>query len=145
MEEVEKYICLFLQYVRKFHQFLITEYNIKGYPSYNEAGKTFPRSGVVKVEGELFNYLYHGSGCTLTSANVIIDYDLDILGDNKLKISDWKFNRFIESYTKGESKVSIDDLDGIFIQLVRKGVLEQNNPAVLVFSINENFFQSHIG
>lgn len=144
MEEVEKYIYHFLQYVRRFNQFLITEYSINGYPSYNEAGKVFPRSGVVNVEGELFNYRYHGSGCTLTVADVIIDYDLDILGNNKIKISDWKFNRFIESYAKGNSKISIDDLDGIFIQLVGKGVLEQKDSGIMVFIINESFFQNYM-
>ena len=144
MEEVEKYIYHFLQYVRRFNQFLITEYSINGYPSYNEAGKVFPRSGVVNVEGELFNYRYHGSGCTLTVDDVIIDYDLNILGNNKIKISDWKFNRFIESYAKGNSKISIDDLDGIFIQLVGKGVLEQKDSGIMVFIINESFFQNYM-
>ncbi|PSL42294.1 hypothetical protein CLV51_1152 [Chitinophaga niastensis] len=143
MEEVERYIYHFLQYVKTFHQFLVNEYNMEGYPSYNEAGKVFPRSGMFNIEGESFNYRYHGSGCTLMVDEVVIDYDLDILSENKIKISDWKFNRFIESYSKGTSKVLIDDLDKIFIQLVKKGVLEHKDPNILVFIINENFFQDY--
>jgi hypothetical protein len=140
MKEVEDYIYKFLQYTVEFHQYLKRVYKIEVYPSYNEAGSFFPRSGVFILNGQTFNYRYHGSGCTLIIDDIIIDYDLDILSENKVEISSWKFNRFIESYSKGTSTILIDDLDEIFINLTEKGVLLRKDPDFFVFTINESFF-----
>lgn len=140
MKEIEEYIYRYLQYIVVFHEYLKQEYKVEGYPSYNEAGVLFPVNGEFVLEGDTFNYRYHGNGCTLLINNIIVDYDLDILGENKIKISDWKFNRFIESYSKGGSTILIDDLDEIFIKLVKKGVLQRSAPNLFVFTINESFF-----
>lgn len=133
MQQVEQYIYQFLQYVRLFNSYLNREYNVGGFPSYNEAGELFPRNGVFSFDGKKFKYQYHGSGCTLEVDDIIVDYDIDILKENKIRISDWKFNRFIESYTKGKPDVQIDDLDSIFLELVDKGVLERKEPDRFVF------------
>ena len=140
MEEVEQYIYQFLQYIRLFNGFLCREYNIQGFPTYNEAGRLFPRIGEFSFDKKFFKYHYHGSGCTLTVDDVIVDYDVNILRENKISISDWKFNRFVESYSKGTATVLIDDLDSIFLKLVDKGVLEREEPDLLLFLINESYF-----
>jgi hypothetical protein len=142
-EELKRYIYHFWVYLKSFHYFLMKEYKIEGYPSYNEAGRVFPKSGIANIDGNVYKYHYHGSGCTLTVNDIVVDYDLDILNENKVKISDWKFYRFIDTYSKGTSSVSIDDLDTLFVQLVNEGALEQKDPSRLVFAINEKFFQSN--
>jgi hypothetical protein len=140
MQEVEQYIYQFLQYIRLFNSYLNREYNIQGFPTYNEAGRVFPRMGEFNFEEKVFKYHYHGSGCTLLVDDVIVDYDIDILRNNKVRISDWKFNRFVESYSKGISTVLIDDLNSIFVKLVAKGVLDRKEPDRFVFLIHEDYF-----
>ena len=140
MQKVEQYIYQFLQYIRLFNGYLCRKYNIQGFPTYNEAGRIFPGMGEFTFDDKLFKYHYHGSGCTLLVNDVIVDYDIDILRNNKIRISDWKFNRFVKSYSKDISTVLIEDLDPIFLQLVNKGVLYRREPDQFVFLINEDYF-----
>lgn len=142
MEEIEQYIYQFLQFIRLFNGYLCRKYDIQEFPTYNDAGRAFPRIGEFSFNEKIFKYHYHGSGCTLAVDDVIIDYDINIFRKNKISISDWKFYQFVESYSKGTSNVSIDDLDSIFLKLVDKGALEREEPEYLIFLINESYFSN---
>lgn len=136
---VKRYIEQFRSYIKSFNKLLMVTYNLDIEPTYNEARTLFPRSGMILDDGVQIDYLYHGSGCTFTKENVIISYDIDVLHNNEIKISDWKFNEFIRTYTKGMSLISIDDLDTIFMKLTERNVLIKRT-ASLVFNINEDYF-----
>lgn len=140
MEKIEEYIYEYLQYIRLFHKALKVNFNLAIEPTYNEAGSLFPKKGEFLFEGRQFNYRYHGNGCTLTVEDIIVDYDLDIFDRSRIEITDWKFYRFIESYSDNKPNILIDDLNLLFVELSFKGILVRKYPDRFVFLINNDYF-----
>lgn len=144
MKEIELYIYHFLRCVNVFSGILTKKYGLECYPTYNEAGRLFPRIDSLFYNGNFFKYRFHGKGCTLEIDGVIIDYDLSILNQNKIELSSWKFYRFIETYSKGHSGILITELGQLFLQLVKTGALEQESPDSKVFLINEKYYEDYV-
>ena len=142
LEEAEKYLALFLDQIKKFNLSLTNFYQLTFCPTYNEAGNLFPRNGELDLNNAKINYRFHGRGCTFQTEGIIVSYDIDVLHNNEIIISRWKFLEFIKSSSRNSSSIELKDLLEIFTELVKKGALLQRKNDVLEFNINENYFNT---
>ncbi|WP_442159787.1 DUF6896 domain-containing protein, partial [Rhizobium leguminosarum] len=55
----------------------------------------YPRSGSIETRVGYFKYNFHGIGCSFENGNLEVHYDYNIVADNYLTTSPWKFWRFI--------------------------------------------------
>lgn len=136
MTELEQYIHEYLRHITLFHNALKTIYNLQIEPTFNEARTLFPKMGEFTFGGKNFEYRYHGNGCTLIVDSIIVDYDLNIFDTSQVEITNWKFYRFIETYAGGQSKISLNDLNALFVELSSKGKLTRKYPDGFVFHIS---------
>lgn len=135
-----EYIFLFNGFIQKFNKILKDNYKFTEEPTYNEAGNLFPRKGTVISNDTVFNYQYHGSGCTLiVGEGIWINYNIDVINNNEIRITAWRINKFIETYTNEQVSFDFDEIDKVFLQLERKGVLIRRDES-FVFNLNKNVF-----
>lgn len=137
IEEFIEFVKQFNKQVNLFNRLLIDTYNLECEPTYNEAGNFFPRNGELITDIGTYNYRYHGGGCTFTVNGIIVSYDIDVLNNNEIKLSSWKFNEFIRTFSKEKSPIDIDDIDNYFFHLVELEILIQRTEGVLVFNIRK--------
>ncbi|WP_423735447.1 DUF6896 domain-containing protein [Chitinophaga caseinilytica] len=122
-EAIKELVNKYINNIKDFHSVLCRVYHLPKPPTYNEAGRLFPRDGLLQIGDDTYSYRYHGSGCTLQKNDLIIDYDLDILNGFNVSITSWKFSRFVESYSTGTPALDTDNLEKYFVELAEEGFL----------------------
>ncbi len=134
IDEIEKYILDFHRQIQHFNQILCQKFELSSSPSYNEAGRLFPRKGEI-VEHEIMMYQYHGTGCTFIKKGIWINYNIDILNNNEVTVTAWDIKKFIETTTNEKTSFTSSEIDAAFLELEKKNILIRRNPEWLVFSI----------
>ena len=140
--KAEKFIDEFRSLIVKFNLVLINTYKLNFQPTYKEAGRKFPKKGVLISDGHKFEYRFHGGGCTLNFDSTIIHYNIDVQNNNEIRITEWDLYEFINTYYNGNVAITIVDLPNIFLELAKKNILIQRDRRLLVFNINDSYFIS---
>lgn len=144
-EKIKEFLELikkFVLQVKKFESCLIHEFNLEGNP-YDFSGKNFPKKGTFIFEENIVSYWFHGAGCTFEYEGEIYDYDIAPSTENSIKISVWKFQRFLKTTSDNSfSLTSSNDLLEYFNLFEKQGILKRFLPAYDLFEIKEELLFS---
>lgn len=136
--------CLFryVQIILQFEKALIEVYHLHDHPYQSQ--KLFPRTGTVKSGDDLFDYRFHGSGCSLKFQNLEIHFDYYIVLEDYISTNPWKFTEFIKGYwANKESLPSIDKVEVALIELNQSSIIKKTYPDYLVYQISFSWFKTY--
>ena len=88
---------------------MIEKYSLKDNPY--KCQSSFPRKDIVKSANEVFDYRYHGAGCSFECSNFEVHYDYDITRSNYIITSPWKFGRFVATYLNQNPEITIEETE----------------------------------
>jgi hypothetical protein len=94
-------------------------FGFEGIPWANQ--KITGRRGSFEIEGNNFEFFFHGSGCTINYQRLELHYDVNITQVNYIEIAHWKLMRFIVTYLKLEKEVDMNLIDEFLIDLNGSG------------------------
>nr|WP_294859434.1 hypothetical protein [uncultured Fluviicola sp.] len=135
IEEIEKHINIFYRHIQRFNYLLKQNFEFNSYPTYNDAGKLFPRKGEF-IDGDLtYKYQFHGKGCTIIINEIWINYNIDILNNNESTVTAWDIKKFMETYTGQTLEYKASQMDQVLLELEKKHVLIRRTPEFMVFNI----------
>jgi hypothetical protein len=147
MKSLENVIkdCLF-DYVRiilKFEKALMDTYNLQENPY--QCQRLFPRIGKVMIRNEVFDYRFHGAGCSFTYSDLEVHYDYYIPDDDYIMTVPWKFWRFVATSLQksGGSEITIDEVADTLESLNNEGVIQKRLPDYLQYQIKFSWFENY--
>lgn len=133
--EIGKYIKVFYKQIQYFNDLLKQKFELNSDPTYNDAGKLFPRKGELTNNDLTYQYQFHGKGCTIITNGIWINYNIDILNNNESTITGWDIKKFIETSTGQTLEYKASEMDQVLLELEKKNILIRRNPEYMVFNI----------
>lgn len=91
--------CLekYLRTIKSFQTALQSLHSFSEVP-YNVAGREFSKAGSIEIDGIVFEYNYHGAGCSITqNGQIQLNYDIAPTVNEQVKISVWKFWKYVST------------------------------------------------
>lgn len=137
IEIIKQYVNVFHEQIQCFNNVLKQKYEFESEPTYNDAGNIFPRKGNLTEKGNVYNYQFHGSGCTVIKNEVWINYNIDVLNNNEITITAWDIKKFIETSTNETSPYESSEINQIFLELEKMHILKRRDEDLMIFSIVE--------
>jgi hypothetical protein len=137
--------CLF-NYVRlilSFEQSLVLKYNLEDNPY--SCQSLFPRKGTIDTENGLFEYRFHGSGCSFDNKIYEVHYDYHIVEADYITTVPWKFWRFVvsEQRRRAFKDLTQEDVGVALKELDQAGVLKRLYPEYSVFGISFSWYTNY--
>lgn len=129
LEEYELYIYTFNDAIQK-------EYSLSISPLIASRQRVIPSKGFIMIDGNKFDYFFHGSGCSLIIDNVSVDFDYDLVKDG-LGNNDWIYKQFsayqlwgfIKSKEKSNMQLCDEKIFSENIKLLEvEGYIKKVNP-----------------
>lgn len=138
--------CLFeyVQIILKFEQELIDTYNLEDNPY--QCQRLFPRTGIIAVKTEVFEYRFHGSGCSFNFSGIEVYYDYKISDLDYITIVSWKFWRFVVTslLKKKRDELTIEQVADTLEQLNTERIIKKNHPSYLNYQISFSWFEKYM-
>jgi len=139
---IESSLFHFMQKIDLFEKTLSTRFDIKD-QIYGHVNSIFPRQGEVFDGTTKIRYRFHGSGCNLLWDGLDIDYDIDQSSVNRIKVSPWKFNKFLKSVGQHQIMTEKQVLDRL-IKLEEDGVfVKRKEEDLMTFTINNDWYEKN--
>ena len=130
--------CLFayVDIILKFEKELTDKYNLDDNPYQRQ--NSFPRRAILESGDGVFDYHFHGGGCSFEHKGFEVHYDYYITLKNYISISPWKFWRFVTTYLEKNKKpeISIEEIAEILEELDKTGVIQKTQPGYLVYQVS---------
>ncbi|MEM6320451.1 MAG: hypothetical protein AAF960_22470 [Bacteroidota bacterium] len=145
IELIKDAIITFVKLAKRIEDTITKRFDLVQHP-YLEAGRKFPKKGEIPFNRQKIEFRYHGAGNTfILSDGLIIDYDVAPLNKNTIKLSGWKFLRFIETTQLFElSNLTRTELIGYFEILERQNILKRTIKGYDVFEVEEEWLKTII-
>jgi len=123
VEELSKALKAFERYVTKFNETLMNKYMLEKNPIH-VIGKIVPKSDTIVIDGQHVSYRYHGAGCSVIYGTIQLEFD--IIPNESIKITPWKFEQFLITYLKLDNNLfNQDEVYNYLILLEREGLLKK--------------------
>jgi hypothetical protein len=117
-------------------------FQFEGNPWANQ--KITGQKGSFEIEGNNFEFWFHGAGCTINYRRLELHYDVRISQDNYIEILPWKFMRFVVTYLKLEEEVELTFLVRILSTFVDSGIVIRSDEYDQVFYVNFDWYRNYV-
>jgi hypothetical protein len=99
--------------------------------------------GSFDIEGNNFEFHFHGSGCSITYKSLQLHYDVYITLEDYLEISPWKFMRFMVTYLNLENEIQCELIVEYLSQLNGTGPVTKINENYEVYSVSFAWYKAY--
>ena len=123
-EELAVYINQFCLHVYEFERALAKQFQTEHSLVYDSWSKHIPRMGTIDINGQIWDYRFHGAGCALTFGKTQVDYDYAPMDTNTIKISEFYLEQFIHS-VQPEQELKKEITEVLLYDLVKEGLLQK--------------------
>jgi len=138
--------CLFeyAKIILRFEKALVDTYRLGDNPY--QCQRLFPSAGTVMSDNEVFEYRFHGRGCSFNYADLEVHYDYNIPEEDYIMTVPWKFWRFADTFlTKNrEVTIPIDQIADMLEKLNEKGVIQKVHPDFLQYQIGFSWYETYV-